>query len=85
MQIGPVPLLTKIRSREPEAPFAEPYREARFGPAEVGTGLQGLPRLGRLLANTEELVDGVSTNGTLGEVLIRCNNVLYVRGIEEEE
>ncbi|KAG0323161.1 hypothetical protein BGZ97_012879 [Linnemannia gamsii] len=29
------------------------------------------------LANTEEFVDGVSA-GTLGEVLIRCNNVLYL-------
>ncbi|GJJ73348.1 small nuclear ribonucleoprotein F [Entomortierella parvispora] len=35
------------------------------------------------LANTEEFVDGTSA-GTLGEVLIRCNNVLYVRGIDEE-
>ncbi|EIN10678.1 small nuclear ribonucleo protein SmF, partial [Punctularia strigosozonata HHB-11173 SS5] len=30
------------------------------------------------LANTEEIQDGVS-NGTLGEVFIRCNNVLYIR------
>lgn len=35
------------------------------------------------LANTEEFVDGSST-GALGEVLIRCNNVLYIRGIEED-
>ncbi|OZJ02539.1 Small nuclear ribonucleoprotein F [Bifiguratus adelaidae] len=35
------------------------------------------------LANTEEYKDGASV-GTLGEVLIRCNNVLYIRGIEEE-
>ncbi|XP_075978714.1 small ribonucleoprotein particle protein SmF [Anticarsia gemmatalis] len=36
------------------------------------------------LANTEEIVDGACT-GNLGEVLIRCNNVLYVRGAEEED
>jgi len=30
-----------------------------------------------LLANTEEFADGEST-GELGEVLIRCNNVLYI-------
>nr|CAD7445758.1 unnamed protein product [Timema bartmani]CAD7460827.1 unnamed protein product [Timema tahoe] len=36
------------------------------------------------LANTEEYVDSQST-GTLGECLIRCNNVLYIRGIEEED
>jgi small nuclear ribonucleoprotein F len=35
------------------------------------------------LANTEEFVDGAST-GALGEVLIRCNNVLYIRRIPEE-
>ncbi|XP_063687604.1 small nuclear ribonucleoprotein F-like [Bolinopsis microptera] len=35
------------------------------------------------LANTEEYIDGVLA-GNLGEVLIRCNNVLYVRGVEEE-
>ena len=34
------------------------------------------------LANTEEFIDGVLA-GNLGEVLIRCNNVLYVRRSEE--
>uniref|UniRef100_A0A336KN07 Sm protein F n=2 Tax=Culicoides sonorensis TaxID=179676 RepID=A0A336KN07_CULSO len=36
------------------------------------------------LANTEEYVDGSAT-GHLGEVLIRCNNVLYIRGTEDHE
>ena len=31
-----------------------------------------------LLANTEEYTNGVM-NGMIGEVLIRCNNVLYVK------
>lgn len=35
------------------------------------------------LANTDEMVDGKS-GGHLGEILIRCNNVLYIKGIEEE-
>ena len=35
------------------------------------------------LAGTEEFVDGNYT-GTIGEVLIRCNNVLYIRGVPEE-
>jgi small nuclear ribonucleoprotein (snRNP)-like protein len=30
------------------------------------------------LANSEEFIDGAFT-GNLGEILIRCNNVLYVR------
>ncbi|BBG92859.1 small nuclear ribonucleoprotein F [Prunus dulcis] len=36
------------------------------------------------LANTEEYIDGQST-GNLGEILIRCNNVLYLRGVPEDE
>jgi small nuclear ribonucleoprotein F len=36
------------------------------------------------LANTEEFVDGQST-GVLGEVLIRCNNVLWLRGAPDDE
>merc|ERR1712039_805425 len=34
------------------------------------------------LASTEEFIDGNNT-GALGEVLVRCNNVLYVRGVDE--
>ncbi|KAG5873640.1 hypothetical protein JTB14_022374 [Gonioctena quinquepunctata] len=36
------------------------------------------------LANTEEYIDGAAT-GNLGEVLIRCNNILFIRGAEEED
>lgn len=36
------------------------------------------------LASTEEFIDGKS-QGNLGEVLIRCNNVLYIRGAPEGE
>lgn len=36
------------------------------------------------LANTEEWADGAFA-GNLGEVLIRCNNVLYVRGVPEDD
>uniref|UniRef100_A0A8C3XSK5 Sm protein F n=1 Tax=Chelydra serpentina TaxID=8475 RepID=A0A8C3XSK5_CHESE len=34
------------------------------------------------LANTEDCIDGALSRH-LGEVLIRCNNVLYIRGVEE--
>jgi hypothetical protein len=34
------------------------------------------------LGNTEEYIDGALA-GNLGEVLIRCNNVLYIRSAEE--
>ncbi|EEF44924.1 small nuclear ribonucleoprotein f, putative [Ricinus communis] len=36
------------------------------------------------LGNTEEYIDGQFT-GNLGEILIRCNNVLYLRGVPEDE
>jgi len=36
------------------------------------------------LANTEEYIDGAMT-GNLGEALIRCNNVLYVKSIDDDE
>ncbi|KAH3758118.1 small nuclear ribonucleoprotein F [Pelomyxa schiedti] len=35
------------------------------------------------LQNTEEYIDGAFT-GKLGEVLIRCNNVLYLRSIPDD-
>eukprot|EP00741_Cyanophora_paradoxa_P006126 tig00000944_g5941.t1 len=34
------------------------------------------------LANAEEYIDGQFA-GSLGEILIRCNNVLYMRGVAE--
>ena len=36
------------------------------------------------LANSEEYEGGV-LQGYLGELLIRCNNVLYIKGIEEDK
>merc|ERR1712136_85074 len=36
------------------------------------------------LVNTEEYIDGALA-GNLGEVLIRCNNVLYIRGVEDDD
>ena len=36
------------------------------------------------MAHTEEYIDGNCT-GKLGEVLVRCNNVLYIRGVDEPE
>ncbi|CAI2348655.1 unnamed protein product [Caenorhabditis sp. 36 PRJEB53466] len=35
------------------------------------------------LANADEYIDGNNT-GNLGEILIRCNNVLYVGGVDGE-
>jgi small nuclear ribonucleoprotein F len=35
------------------------------------------------IASTEEYVDG-ERQGALGEVLIRCNNVMYLKAADEE-
>ncbi|XP_022196172.1 small nuclear ribonucleoprotein F [Nilaparvata lugens] len=42
------------------------------------------PYMNLQVANAEEYIEGVMT-GVLGEVLIRCNNVLYVRCLEEDD
>ncbi len=42
------------------------------------------PYMNLQLANTEEWIDSKFT-GNLGEVLIRCNNVMYIRGVKEDE
>lgn len=34
------------------------------------------------LADSEEIIDG-TVAGNLGEILIRCNNVLYIKEVEE--
>jgi small nuclear ribonucleoprotein F len=36
------------------------------------------------LLNTEEFIDG-QLAGYLGEVLIRCNNVLYIKAAENQD
>ena len=36
------------------------------------------------LDNSEEIINNV-VKGTLGEILIRCNNILYIREISNEE
>uniref|UniRef100_A0A674KA94 Small nuclear ribonucleoprotein F n=2 Tax=Terrapene triunguis TaxID=2587831 RepID=A0A674KA94_9SAUR len=36
------------------------------------------------IENTEEYIDG-ALSGHLGEILIRYNHVLYIRGVEEEK
>ncbi|EOD36274.1 hypothetical protein EMIHUDRAFT_313460 [Emiliania huxleyi CCMP1516] len=51
--------------------------------AKLKWGME-LPRLCRFMASTEEWIDG-EFSGNLGEVLIRCNNVLYMRGLPEED
>merc|ERR1712206_59409 len=42
------------------------------------------PYMNLQILNTEEWVEG-SFRGNLGEVFIRCNNVLYIRGMSEDD
>uniref|UniRef100_A0A1B0CL38 Sm protein F n=1 Tax=Lutzomyia longipalpis TaxID=7200 RepID=A0A1B0CL38_LUTLO len=64
-------------------------RESSDGEAQVGHEYKGYlvsvdSYMNLQLANTEEHIDGQNT-GNLGEVLIRCNNVLYIRGIDDDD
>lgn len=36
------------------------------------------------IVNSQEWEDG-NFKGNLGEILIRCNNVLYIRGVQEDD
>uniref|UniRef100_A0A8C0AYL8 Small nuclear ribonucleoprotein F n=1 Tax=Buteo japonicus TaxID=224669 RepID=A0A8C0AYL8_9AVES len=80
-------------------PLVLPRQSLPLNPKPFLNGLTGKPVMVKLkwgmeykgylvsdrpLANTEEYIDG-ALSGHLGEVLIRCNNVLYIRGVEEEE
>ncbi|XP_009319625.1 PREDICTED: small nuclear ribonucleoprotein F [Pygoscelis adeliae] len=62
-------------------PFLDPY-ETDVQENVYSVSVDGYMNM--QLANTEEYIDG-ALSGHLGEVLIRCNNVLYIRGVEEEE
>jgi small nuclear ribonucleoprotein F len=70
----------------------KPFLQALVGGPVVVRLKWGMEYLGYListddymnlqLAGAEEFVDG-RARGNLGEILIRCNNVLYVRGLVE--
>jgi small nuclear ribonucleoprotein F len=51
----------------------------KWGQEYEGTLLSVDSYMNFLLDNTEEYVEGEHT-GSVGQVMIRCNNVLYVRG-----
>ena len=69
--------LRRARCRQPRASeFSSARRAGYLVSVDSYMNLQ--------LASTEEWVDG-TFSGNLGEVLIRCNNVLYLRGVPEED
>ncbi len=74
--VNPRPLLTQLTG----SPVAV---RLKWGMEYRGQLVAADAYMNLQLADTEEFVDGAST-GVLGEVLIRCNNVLYIRQLEGE-
>merc|ERR1711964_293372 len=75
-------------ARQPQAIPQRMRREASDREAEVGYEYKGVlvgvdNYMNMQLANAEEFVDGTCA-GALGEILIRCNNVMYIRNAGEE-
>ena len=57
----------------------------KWGTLELRGKLKSVDKYMNLqLINTEEWTDQ-GFKATLGEILIRCNNVLYIRGLNSEE
>ena len=57
----------------------------KWGSLELRGKLKSVDKYMNLqLINTEEWTDS-GFKGVLGEILIRCNNVLYIRGVSSEE
>lgn len=56
----------------------------KWGMEYKGTLLSVDPYMNVQLDGAEEFVDGEFA-GQLGEILIRCNNVMYIRGVPEGE
>ena len=73
------PLATRARAHlPPHSPPAPPSLSLSPSLPPTGFLLSVDSYMNLQLASTEEYIDGAFT-GNLGEVLIRCNNVLYVR------
>ena len=75
--INPKPFLTELVNRNVVV-------RLKWGIEYTGKLLSYDKYFNLQLANSEEYVDG-NCRGSLGEILIRCNNVLYVRELPEEE
>ncbi|KAI6185031.1 Sm protein F [Aphelenchoides bicaudatus] len=56
----------------------------KWGPEYRGILISVDSYMNLQIANAEEYIDGNLT-GSLGEILIRCNNVLYISGVDESD
>jgi len=77
MPVNPKPFLNSLTGKAVSV-------KLKWGPEYKGYLVSVDGYMNLQLANTEEFIDG-SCTGTLGEVLIRCNNVLYIRICEEDD
>ncbi|KAA6385236.1 MAG: putative small nuclear ribonucleo protein SmF [Streblomastix strix] len=75
--VYPKPFLTALRGK----PVAV---KLKWGVSFTGILVSEDNFMNLHLAGTEEYVDGKKT-GALGEVLIRCNNVLYIDALPEDD
>jgi small nuclear ribonucleoprotein F len=76
--ITPVPFLTKLTG----SPVAV---RLKWGLEYRGLLVSFDKYMNLQLANAEEWDKDFKKTSNLGEILIRCNNVLYVRGLPESE
>ena len=74
--VNPKPFLTGLTGQEVIV-------KLKWGMEYKGTLLAIDSYMNLQLASTEEFIDGAFA-GNLGEVLIRCNNVLYIRAAQDE-
>ncbi|KAL1646816.1 hypothetical protein SLS58_002951 [Diplodia intermedia] len=71
LPVNPRPMLVSLVNKEIRVRLKWGYTEY------TGTLISADSYMNLQLANTEEFIDGKST-GTLGQVLFRCNNVLWI-------
>ncbi len=75
--VNPKPFLTDLAGKAVNV-------KLKWGMEYTGTLLSFDSYMNLQLGDTQEIgTDGIG-KGTLGEVLIRCNNVLYVRAVQPE-
>ncbi|KAG3097160.1 hypothetical protein PI125_g15783 [Phytophthora idaei] len=75
--LNPKPFLTNLTGKPVVA-------RLKWGMEYKGVLLSVDSYMNLQLANTEEYINGELT-GNLGETLVRCNNMLFIRGLLDDE
>lgn len=77
MPINPRPFLNAMTGKSV-------YVKLKWGQEYKGILVSQDQYMNLQVASCDEYVQGKLV-GQLGEVLIRCNNILYIRGVEEDD